>query len=310
MASSSTDVPPLAKYLASTDKKTRDKAVKNLATFLSNSSQDAALPDLEMAKLWKGIFYCFWMSDKPLVQQALASELAELLLTISDTPSALHFLRGFWITLVREWNGIDRLRMDKYYMLVRRFVNATFRLLLRAEWAESACQEYNSILSQTGGPLCPDDIRVPTSLTFHVSDVYLEELDKTLATASSSPAPLSLILSPFFTLAARTQTNTTYKHIQETIFDPLLAALRSLQPEEPPSQKRLSIESSYLNLISNSCISNPKDGVIGSAVLRKALLRQIFDVASEESTRDSNRRKMYGVFKAAKEDEDDSGADS
>lgn len=52
----------------------------------------------------------FWMSDKPLVQQALASELAELLLTISDAPSALHFLRGFWITLVREWNGIDRLR--------------------------------------------------------------------------------------------------------------------------------------------------------------------------------------------------------
>lgn len=50
------------------------------------------------------------MSDKPLVQQALASELAELLLAISDTPSSLHFLRGFWITLVREWNGIDRLR--------------------------------------------------------------------------------------------------------------------------------------------------------------------------------------------------------
>lgn len=65
-----------------------------------------------------------------------------------------------------------------------------------------------------------------------------------------------------------------------------------------------------MNLISNSCVSNPKDGVIGSAVLRKALLRQIFDVASEESTRDSNRRKMYAVFKAAKEDEDDSGADS
>jgi ribosomal RNA-processing protein 1 len=52
----------------------------------------------------------FWMSDKPLVQQALASELAELLLAITDISTALHFLRGFWITLVREWNGIDRLR--------------------------------------------------------------------------------------------------------------------------------------------------------------------------------------------------------
>jgi len=55
-------------------------------------------------------FAGFWMSDKPLVQQALASELAELLLTISDIPSALKFLRWFWITLVREWSGIDRLR--------------------------------------------------------------------------------------------------------------------------------------------------------------------------------------------------------
>lgn len=80
-----------------------------------------------MDKLWKGIFYCasrcylfsngflilfkgFWMSDKPLVQQGLAAELAEMLLTISSTTASLAFLRGFWETTVREWNGIDRLR--------------------------------------------------------------------------------------------------------------------------------------------------------------------------------------------------------
>jgi ribosomal RNA-processing protein 1 len=52
----------------------------------------------------------FWMSDKPLVQQALASEMAELILTINSTTSSLAFLRGFWVTMVREWGGIDRLR--------------------------------------------------------------------------------------------------------------------------------------------------------------------------------------------------------
>lgn len=52
----------------------------------------------------------FWMSDKPRVQQDLAQELAELLLTITSIPSSLSFLEGFWITTVREWNGIDRLR--------------------------------------------------------------------------------------------------------------------------------------------------------------------------------------------------------
>lgn len=50
------------------------------------------------------------MSDKPLVQQALADELAELVLTIQTASSSLAFLRGFWETTVREWSGIDRLR--------------------------------------------------------------------------------------------------------------------------------------------------------------------------------------------------------
>lgn len=52
----------------------------------------------------------FWMSDKPLVQQALATEIAEILLTITDLSVSLDFLRGFWETTVREWNNIDRLR--------------------------------------------------------------------------------------------------------------------------------------------------------------------------------------------------------
>ncbi|KAI6115298.1 hypothetical protein EV401DRAFT_79956 [Pisolithus croceorrhizus] len=128
---------PLGKYLASSEKKTRDKAVKNLAVFLSDDESNE-IPDIEMAKLWKGIFYCFWMSDKPLVQQALASELAELLLTIKRVSSSLRFLRGFWMTIVREWHGIDRLRMDKYYLLIRRFLNASFRLLIQAHWENSA----------------------------------------------------------------------------------------------------------------------------------------------------------------------------
>lgn len=111
------------------------------------------------------------MSDKPLVQQALASELADLLLIISTASSSLHFLRGFWEATVREWNGIDRLRyvlhshtqqhrhsdahfrIDKYYMLIRRFVNASFRLLSRNRWDPSLCQDYNGILTRKGGPL-------------------------------------------------------------------------------------------------------------------------------------------------------------
>ncbi len=50
------------------------------------------------------------MSDKPLVQQALATDIAEILLAIPNTKSSLGFLRGFWEAISREWSGIDRLR--------------------------------------------------------------------------------------------------------------------------------------------------------------------------------------------------------
>ena len=56
------------------------------------------------------LFVGFWMSDKALVQQALASELANILLSIEHNSASFEFLGGFWRTIVREWEGIDRLR--------------------------------------------------------------------------------------------------------------------------------------------------------------------------------------------------------
>jgi ribosomal RNA-processing protein 1 len=122
------------------------------------------------------------MSDKPLVQQALAADLAELLLQINPSSSsgsskednqltaALGFLKGFWQAIVREWTGVDRLRyvslfpahagsssltrrMDKFYLLMRRYVNATFRLLARHGWSKEAIDGVNEILSSKTGPL-------------------------------------------------------------------------------------------------------------------------------------------------------------
>ncbi|CCL98081.1 uncharacterized protein FIBRA_00075 [Fibroporia radiculosa] len=311
-ASSSTNAPPLGKYLAATDKKTRDKAIKSLSTFLSDPSRDT-LPESEMAKLWKGIFYCFWMSDKPLVQQALASELAEILLTISTASSSLAFLCGFWEATVREWNSIDRLRIDKYYMLVRRFVNASFRLLMKTGWDSASCAEYNTILTHRGGPLCPDDIRVPASLAYHLADIYLEELDKALSSplnSSPAPAPLSTLSTPFFTLAARTPSNASYQRIQSAFLEPLFSAFESPRDiDEPPLRKRPRLSSPiYENIVVNACISNPKsEGVMAGPELRKALLKCMFEIASEQDTRDANRRKLYNLWKSKLEDDGDGG---
>ncbi|KIL71672.1 hypothetical protein M378DRAFT_155269 [Amanita muscaria Koide BX008] len=295
--SSSTTVPPLGKYLASTDKKTRDRAIKQLSNFLSTDASKNTLSKSDLAKLWKGIFYCFWMSDKPLVQQALADELAELLLTISTPSASLFFLRGFWETTVREWNGIDQLRIDKYYMLIRRFVNATFRLLICNGWNSDACEEYSDILTVQGGVLCPSDNRVPTSLSFHLAEIYLEELEKALsASPSSPPAPLLKLLKPFFFLAAKTQHKTTYQRLRSALFEPLFDALsaQSISDAERLSKR----VSEYPTLVSNCCLEMPEtEGRVDPGDLKKKLLRALFEIASLPDTRDANRRRLYELWK-------------
>ena len=50
------------------------------------------------------------MSDKPLVQQELSANLAELLLDIPTADASFDFLRGFWEAIVREWSGLDYIR--------------------------------------------------------------------------------------------------------------------------------------------------------------------------------------------------------
>ncbi|CAE6416586.1 unnamed protein product [Rhizoctonia solani] len=306
------EVPPLGKYLASTEKKTRDKAIKSLATFLSDDSQKAMSPS-ERAKLWKGLFYCFWMSDKPLVQQDLSSELANLVLVIPSLESAVGFVHGFWEAMVREWAGIDRYRINKYYMLIRRFVNATFRLLLKHEWNNEACDAINGILQGSGGPLCPDDKTVPASLSYHLADIYLEELDKALDTSDKDgKTPLITLLNPFIHLASRTSNKITYGRMQTTLFTPLLDTLiahtKTPGTDAVDSQQRKRKRSSemYSNLVESVCKPEIQAEDTAPATsphdVAREVLKAIFDVAGQADTKDANRRKMYALWKGRMEE--------
>lgn len=41
----------------------------------------------------------------------------------------MSFINCFWKTMTREWSGIDRYRVDKYCLLIRKMVDQTILLL-------------------------------------------------------------------------------------------------------------------------------------------------------------------------------------
>ncbi|GAA6008459.1 hypothetical protein JCM10207_007119 [Rhodosporidiobolus poonsookiae] len=348
--------PPLGKFLASSEKHVRDKAVASLSRFLSAGriapraptrpgqqakeeveeqeqeelpvgdlnwdeewEVDARLAPLEMSKLWKGIFFCFWMSDKPLVQQALAQDLADLTLDVRPksktkngrverTRAALCYLRGFWEAVTREWAGLDRLRLDKFYLLIRRFVHAGMRLLEREGWDERAIAEYNAILTGPHGPLHVTDVKIPHSLPYHLADIFLDEVERlatsTLSSSPDSPSrtlPLNLLLDPFFTTLALAPTSTIFSRTTEHVFTPLLDALFP-PPAQRPAKRRKGVPApsrpEYPGILALAAEGEGAEESEAGEQIGKKVLRRLFEEGGKAETNEVNRRRMYSFVSA------------
>lgn len=55
-------------------------------------------------------------------------------------------------TLTTSLN-FDANRIDKFYLLLRRFVNAAFRLLASEDWNQAAVARFAALTIKAGGPL-------------------------------------------------------------------------------------------------------------------------------------------------------------
>ncbi|KAG2184364.1 hypothetical protein INT43_000273 [Umbelopsis isabellina] len=220
---------PFGKQLAANEKKTRDKAVRSLQQFLSSKSE---LSESDLLKLWKGLFYCFWMSDKPLIQQALSETLGSLVMSLQQQ-NAIAFLGAFWQIHCDEWHGIDRIRLDKYYMLLRRVVHYTFKYIGEHDWDLGIIDDYSELLKN--GPLKyvsiigPTNNKIPNSIRYHLADIYLDELEKVvnaqlekLDEEEDIEIPTTELLDPFINLLAKTPNKITANKVVDNVFSSIL----------------------------------------------------------------------------------------
>ncbi|KAL2916472.1 hypothetical protein HK105_203905 [Polyrhizophydium stewartii] len=199
------------KLLAHSEKKIRDHAVRSLQAYLLENAE--GLSDLDFLKLWKGLYFCFWMSDKPLVQQELAQNLANTITTL-PVDQALRYILSFWTILIKEWYRIDRLRLDKFYLLCRRFHHWTFRLLLANSWNEDILDQVMTIYK--AGPLSVGTPGTPDSLRYHTSEVLMQELAKAMREEAAEALPMhafEALSEPFFSVLSKSHNELHFNHV-------------------------------------------------------------------------------------------------
>nr|XP_014030050.1 unnamed protein product [Salmo salar] len=209
-----------AQRLASNEKPMRTKAIRKLRKYISVRSQkiQGGFEGDELLKLWKGLFYCLWMQDKPLLQEELSNQISGLMHSFQNIQSQFMFLETFLQTIKREWTGIDRLRMDKFFQLVRFVFRNTFEMMKRKEWETSVVTRFLELLT---AQVLNSSSGAPCGLQFHILDIYMTEL-AAVGSAELTAAQNLTFIDPFCKTASKTKDRILLKAICSSIFSTIV----------------------------------------------------------------------------------------
>uniref|UniRef100_A0A0G4I4F8 Uncharacterized protein n=1 Tax=Chromera velia CCMP2878 TaxID=1169474 RepID=A0A0G4I4F8_9ALVE len=139
---------PLRALAHSSEEATRVDAVSAMHKWLKRHPN---LDLLDYMKLWKGLWFSFWHADKKAFQTIFAVKIVKLLEAIPEENQTT-WMGAFWMTAQKNWTTLDRVRLDKYLLLVRIFLAETFAILKKKKWDPEFIAELNLML-RSAGPL-------------------------------------------------------------------------------------------------------------------------------------------------------------
>lgn len=167
-------------------------------------------------RLWKGLFYSMWMSDKPLNQENLATKIASLLSCFDRYESSVQFFAMFLKTMALEWNGIDQWRIDKFMMLVRKMTRDMLRIIQEKNWNVEVIAELSKRLTET--VLSPG---TPRGLYMHFTELFFEEVSK-VSNGEIEPKAVTAFLKPFIFYVASQPDHKLVQFAVKSVFNHLL----------------------------------------------------------------------------------------
>ncbi|BAT76806.1 hypothetical protein VIGAN_01486300 [Vigna angularis var. angularis] len=265
----------LIKQLACCNKTTREKTLRLLLkSWLPSQSQPLSNDDAK--KLWKGLFYCMWHSDKPLVQADLVDRLSSLLLSL-HLPLAVQYFSIFLLTMRREWSGIDALRLDKFYLLIRRFVSKFFSLLKTNSWDLQLVESLMGVFDE--GTFSAQESKAHgNGVNYHIATVFLEELRSFLPLKQQV---LEVLLKPFISALGRVHDKVLVGKIRSGVFGLLLKNGKAL----------LGVKKSGDEIADSS----DEVVVLGTVALTMGFSGRLYEMGSSAECWQGNRKVLFAL---------------
>lgn len=180
------------------------------------SDASAVFTDKDCLRIWKGLFFSMWMSDKPLPQESLATKIAALLHSFDQIESCLQFYAMFLKTMALEWNGIDQWRIDKFMMLVRKVTREMLSIIQSKDWDGEIISKFATQLNET---VLSEG--TPRGLFMHFVELFFEEVGK-VSNGDIEPESVTNLLRPFMLYVASQKDYKLIHCVNKHVFNYLL----------------------------------------------------------------------------------------
>lgn len=160
----------MVNMLSSNNSSRRKKAISKLRKWIRDTAE-LGLSEVHYERIWTGLFYYYWMSDKPLVQEACAERTSKLIDFLNTSDAAMNFVNGFFSMMSKKFDSVSCHRIDKFLMLVRRFLRRCLFWLKDRRWDEQLVTDF-------GHQIYHAEQILPVSLSMHLNDIFNEEVAK------------------------------------------------------------------------------------------------------------------------------------
>ncbi|CAJ0579743.1 unnamed protein product, partial [Mesorhabditis spiculigera] len=206
-----------AQKLACGEPPVRARALRALQNWIKEQSTQTPFSKPDFMRLCKGLHYVLWMQDKMLLHEELADKIANLIENFGTEEQRVLYFESILRSLAKEWRAIDRWRMDKFLLLIRRCVRVVFHYLQSKGWKKKVVDQYIGALQRT---VISTDETIPEGLKSHMVSIYLDELD--LAGGASKETVHDLLLPYVALLAERKLSKYLFSSILNELFDTIL----------------------------------------------------------------------------------------
>uniref|UniRef100_A0A7I4YJG3 Nucleolar protein,Nop52 n=1 Tax=Haemonchus contortus TaxID=6289 RepID=A0A7I4YJG3_HAECO len=263
-----------AQKLACGEPVTRQRAFRALQDWIKEQSAARPFDEADMLRLCKGLHYVLWMQDKMLLQEELADRISQLQLVFTREDERVLFVESTLKNLAKEWYSIDRWRMDKFLMMMRRLLRVLFVHLRSLKWKKSVREPYWEAFCRT---TISTDKSFPDGLKFHFAAIILDEMDNA---GGVTEKQITACLKPFADLLGiRGISDYLFDSVSEEIFATILhqkseEIASKMEADGDQDAESTGIQFDYV-----------------------ALGKMLFDIGKKPETVSKRRRKLYDLVR-------------